>query len=166
MKKKHLIVIVSVFFIFVVMAGESFCQDDIQSAFLAINDTKIDSTNIDNSIPCAYENSAQGRTTGIPANHYLWLVVHPEGSGGYWPQVASIVTQDRNNYWTTKFWLGTRATNLGEIFEVWLILVNDAGNDIYLQYLENGKATGKYPEISLPKGHKTVDMLTVIKQSN
>lgn len=147
---------------------EVFCQENTQSSFLAINNVNIDASKIDDTIviPSTYENIAKGRTTNISANHYLWLVVHPEGSFGYWPQLASILPHPRTKKWTTKFWLGRRGKDIGKIFELWLVLVDEDGNDLYLNHLLNGQNTGKYPEIPLPRGSQTVDMLTVTKSSN
>ncbi len=138
---------------------------DVQSVFLSMNDTKLEGDiDPDEPILCVYENVIKGKTTGIPDGMYLWLVVHPEGSSGYWPQNVPIVPHPRTGKWTHKFWLGTRGANWGDIFEVWLILVDNEGNKIYTDYIERGKKTQKFPEIGLPEGYEAVDMITVIKE--
>lgn len=157
------IVVLSVVFILI---NPLYCKNQqIQTVFLSINNSKI---NPDESKPisCNYENLVEGKTTGIPDDSFLWIVVHPEVSAGFYPQVTGIIANPKNGNWAAKFWLGTRGTDIGKKHELLLVLVTKSGNQTYLSYLEQAKITGKYPEISLPEGSKTVDVLTVIKANN
>jgi hypothetical protein len=163
---KKVFVVVAVLSVFFSFSNYVFCKESkIQSVFLSINDDVIkpDETK---PVPCAYENLLNGRTSGIPDDMYLWLAIHPEGSGGYWPQNVAIVPHPKNGKWSVKFWLGTRGTDIGKKFELWLVLVNKSGNQFYTDYLKKAKKTKKYPEIPLPEGYKALDMITLIKSKN
>ncbi len=142
------------------------CQE-IQSEFLYAGKHKIDpETDLDKPVPCGYGNIVKGKTSHIPNNMHLWLVVHPVRSRGYWPQQSAIIPHPKKNTWQKEVWLGTRGSNLEEKFELWLILVNEAGNKLYVNYLDDAKKTGKFPEIPMPSGYKPVDMITLVKQNH
>jgi hypothetical protein len=151
---------------FVGLSIHSFGQTPkIESIFISINDIPVNPEQ-DKPIACGYENLLEGRTSGIPDGKYFWLVVHPEGSNGYWPQNVAIVPHPKNGKWKVKFWLGTRGAGLGDKFELWLVLVDRAGNQFYKEYLRKGRAKKKFPAITLPDGYTALDMLTVIKARN
>jgi len=133
--------------------------------FSTMNGQKV-TLDSDKAFPCKYENLVRGTYGKIPAGKYLWLVVHPVGSSGYWPQGTAIIPHPKTGAWTAKFWLGTRGTDRGKEFEVWLYLVDQAGHKAFLNYLEQGRATGKYPEKSLPEKAEGVDMIQVVKSTD
>lgn len=153
------------FFLNFATLDKAFCQE-IQSEFISVCKNTIDPNNdSDNPIPCGYGNKIKGKTLNIPRNMYLWLVVHPTSSRGYWPQQSSIVPHPQKGTWQKEIWLGTRGS-AREGFELLLILVNEKGNQTYIEYLDNASRTGDYPEISMPSGYQTVDMITLEKQNN
>ena len=167
MEQKSFLCIIALSVLFNFTTIRSADCEEIQSEFLYICKQKIDPKADSNTpIPCGYGNIIKGKTSNIPDNMYPWLIVHPTRSRGYWPQQSAIIPHPKKNTWQKEVWIGTRGSKLGEKFELWLILVNEAGNQSYINYLTNGNETGKYPEIPMPSGYKTVDMITLIKQNH
>lgn len=143
-----------------------FCQELKVNLTVNTINGKIIKSHENSPVPCLYENVINGKTLSIPKGNYLWLVVHPEGSGGYWPQNIAIVPHPINGNWIAKFWLGTRGTDIGVKFELWFVLVDRSGNQVYLDYLNNGRNTGKFPEIPLPENYKALEMISLTKANN
>ena len=159
---------IAVVLLTIVLCGFAYAQDaGIQTSFISINDFVIpDDFDYESEIDCGYENLVKGKTENIPEGWYLWLVLHPDESSGYWPQGASVKPHPRTKTWTRKVHVGTIGTDIGKMNELWAILVDDEGNDFYIDYLNKGKVSGDYPEIELPKNSIEVDMIKLIKRDN
>ncbi len=147
-----------------VETSASLPDNRVKTEFLSVCNHPIDENfNPDEAISCGSDNLLAGRTANIPEGMYLWLLVHPIGSGGYWPQRAAIIPHPKTNRWEQGASLGG-----GERFEIWLVLVDEAGNQFYNEYLERGNQTKDFPEITMPSGptgrSKPIDMVTVVSE--
>ncbi len=139
-------------------------DDRVKTEFLSVCNHPIDENfNADEAISCGSEISLTGRTANIPEGMYLWLLVHPIGSDGYWPQRFAILPHSRTNRWEQGATLGG-----GERFEIWLVLVDEAGNQFYTDYLERANREHDFPAIAMPSGptgrSKPIDTVTVVKE--
>ena len=91
----------------------------------------------------------------------MWVVVHPKISAGWWPQTARVAPFGEK--WSTTAWVGEEE-NVGEEFEILVVLVDKGINQDYQNCLEKGKAEGKYPEIPLPEDVTICDSITVTRK--
>lgn len=97
----------------------------------------------------------------IQNDQYMWVVVHPYDSMGWWPQLGQI--KPFRGVWNTQAVIG-QGKDTGKEFDIAVILVNKESNQKYLNYMEEGKTTGNYPEIQLPQDAITYDRITVTRK--
>ena len=94
-------------------------------------------------------------------NRYMWVVIHPHVSMGWWPQTGRI--SPYAGKWFIQAWIGLEE-DVGKKFDIAVILVNEDTNQYYQNYLEQGKETGNYPEIPLPEDAGISDLITVTRK--
>lgn len=98
----------------------------------------------------------------LPEGQYMWVVINPHPSPGqWWPQGGRI---DPREEWEIPIWLGREKQNIGDKFDIAVILVNEEDNQDYVDYLKTGEETGSYPGILLPDSADIVDRITVIRK--
>lgn len=95
----------------------------------------------------------------LPEEQYMWVVINPHPSPGQWWPQGRI---DPREEWEILVWLG-REENIGDKFDIAVILVNKEDNDYYLDYLKTGEETG-YPGIPLPDSTVFMGRITVIRK--
>ncbi len=105
--------------------------------------------------------SVSGKVENLTGNDHLWLVVHPHGTNGWWPQTSEIIPKHNRN-WTGTIRLGG-INNKGQKFDIHLVIADNKANDSFNQYLSKGAENNNYPEAPLPEGAKSLDYVTVIK---
>ena len=94
-----------------------------------------------------------GSIISMPADHHLWLVVHPKLTNGWWPQVSEIIIKP-DGTWSGKVFLGGE-NNKGEIFEIHLVIADKESNASF--------SPDRYFINSLPDGARSLNYVTVIK---
>ena len=97
----------------------------------------------------------------LPDNRYMWVVVQPHVSSGWWPQTGRIRPVGGN--WYVQAWIGVEK-DIGKNFDIAVILVNKDSDLFYQHYLERGKETGDYPEIPLQDDASIYDLITVTRR--
>ena len=100
-----------------------------------------------------------GKVSRKLQNEHLWVVVHPEGSEGWWPQSHEL-SPDSEGKWSVQAYIGTDK-DAGQIFDIVVFSANDSANNIFNQYLKQAKSSGDYPENPLPQGVTELDRITV-----
>ena len=96
--------------------------------------------------------SVSGVIKNLPADTHLWLVVRPEFSNGWWPQIAEIIPKP------TGEWKGIAklsGNTKGNKFEIHLVMTNKFANPLFI--------ADKSLNNSLPDGAKSLQFITVIK---
>lgn len=101
--------------------------------------------------------------SAIKEGEFLWLFVHPHGTGGYWPQVGRVETA--GGPWSQLAYLGIKdnRNDVGRKFDILLGKADETADKAISDYLMRGKATGDYPEEALPSGVKILDRVTVTR---
>jgi hypothetical protein len=97
----------------------------------------------------------------LPDDQYMWVVVHPQVSAGWWPQTGRISPYGGKLYVQT--WIGLDES-VGEEFDILVVLANEDSNQYYEDYIERGKETENWPEISLPTGASIYDQITITRK--
>ena len=97
----------------------------------------------------------------LPDNQYMWVVAHPHVSSGWWPQTGRIRPSGGN--WYVQAWIGVE-TNVGDNFDIAVVLVNEDSDQYYQDYLEHGMETGDYPEISLPNDASIYHLIMITRK--
>jgi hypothetical protein len=98
-----------------------------------------------------------------PPNRYIWVLVNPHSaSGEYWPQGDNHTKSINGVYpWTVN--LGGE-NDSGKKFDVLLVLVDNITDQRFVNWVEQGKATGFYPSLTLPDKPKELDKITLIRK--
>ena len=146
-----------------VAAAGDHVENKFKTEFLEVNGEPFTEKDYEREIPVPHENEVKGKTEKIPDGKYLWLVVHPHGARGYWPQQAAIRPHPKTHKWSQTFWIGSEGGDHGKVFDVSLVLVNQDDHEGFVRYLEEGAKTGEYPERPLPSQAEPVDAFTVKK---
>lgn len=101
----------------------------------------------------------EGKGSGkIKQGGHLWLVVHPIGSSGWWPQDSEFFLN--GSEWTSQVTLG-EASDSNKQFEIVAFLVDDDAHKSFVEYIEKSKSTGSFPEKPLPSGVEKLAGVTV-----
>lgn len=96
----------------------------------------------------------------LPEGQYMWVVINPHPSPGqWWPQEGRV--NPWRGQWDIPAWLGREKEDIGEEFDIAIILVNGEDDQNYRDYLRTGQETGSYPGIPLPASAKIMDIITV-----
>jgi len=99
----------------------------------------------------------------LPEGQYMWVVINPHPSPGeWWPQVRRI--EPLKGQWYVEVWLGREEEDVGNEFDIVVILVNEKDDQAYSDYLARGRETGDYPGIPLPTSANIMDVITVIRK--
>lgn len=102
---------------------------------------------------------AEGEASGkIKQGGHLWLVVHPIGTSGWWPQDSEFFLNGTK--WTSDVTLG-EASGSNRQFEIVVFLVNEEGHKSFVEYIEKSKRAGDFPETPLPSGVEKLAGVTV-----
>jgi hypothetical protein len=64
--------------------------------------------------------------------------------------------------WNGDVWLGSNE-NVGRIFTIAVISMNENDNQIFVKYREEGNKTGNYPDIKLPDSATIMDSIRVTR---
>lgn len=104
-----------------------------------------------------------GTSSGDYSDFHLWVVVHPIGSSGYWPQVSEIIPNRKTGQWAQPVNLGTQKDK-GKSFEIIVVSANQSANNSFNNYLAESKINNKYPEVPLPQGINILTLITVIRK--
>jgi hypothetical protein len=108
--------------------------------------------------------TVRGTISGdLPEGQYMWVVINPHPSPGqWWPQVGRI--EPLKDQWYVEVWLGRETEDIGNEFDIAVILVNEEDDQAYRDYLTIGEATGDYPGIPLPPSADVMAIVTVIRK--
>ncbi|MFH2064339.1 MAG: carboxypeptidase-like regulatory domain-containing protein [Pseudomonadota bacterium] len=99
----------------------------------------------------------------MPKEQHLWVVAHPVGSGGYWPQVSEIIPQRKSGNWMIQATVGG-SKDSGKTFEIHLINTDHSANEYYKNYLKTSAENKTYPGIPLPNGVQGLSMVRVVRK--
>jgi hypothetical protein len=133
--------------------------DAAQPPVLADNMVTI--TNLVDGQQVSFANLCVGTVTDPSAlkGKNLWLVVYPHTSKNWHPQrptpaPAPIgpIQVDTQGMWQSDCYFGVSPTeSIGETFDIYAVIADNAGSNILKTYLENASASNRYPGItSLP----------------
>ena len=106
--------------------------------------------------------SVRGEFSGVLSPFHLWVVVHPVGTAGWWPQYGEIVPEPSSGSWEAPVTLGVEGDK-GKRFEISLVVVPEEENGKLNKYIDLGKRTGSYPEAPLPSPNRVLAKVTVIR---
>lgn len=104
----------------------------------------------------------KGRAVDIPPDLHPWVVVHPTGSIGWWPQVSELVVNPSDSSWVVEAIVGATQDG-GKSFDIVVVLADQDAHRAFNRYLQDALATGNYPERPLPAGTDILDNVTVIR---
>lgn len=107
--------------------------------------------------------SISGRVSGPTSDRHLWLVVHPVGSLGWWPQGSEFIPDPSDGSWEVPVTIGD-PRDIGKRFEVAVISATDNANDEFGEYLREGNLASKFPEQPLPQGARILAKVTVVRR--
>jgi hypothetical protein len=96
----------------------------------------------------------------IAEGHHIWLVVNPENSFGWYPQVGEIVPDVGSGKWQQSTIIGTDNESKNRKFKIALVEVDKDGNSQF----KNNIASRNYPEEFLPDNTKFLYTITVTRQ--
>lgn len=126
---------------------------------------KIDITSLGTGDRVAVSTTVSGTFSGqLPKGQYMWVVINPHPSPGQWWPQGGRISPENGMLWDVDVWLGREKEDVGKKFDIAVILVNSADDKAYLQYLENGQETEKYPGIPLPDSARIIDRITVTRR--
>ncbi len=110
--------------------------------------------------PCAVEILAPHRgavvgsagiaegSAALPADSYLWILVHRKDFDGWWPQGAGPARLDRNR-WSAPVSFGGPQDG-GFDFEIAALAVGPATHELWTDWVAQAKETGLFPPVRLP----------------
>ena len=104
---------------------------------------------------------ARGTVSEGSAAH-AWVVVNPSGEPGWWPQGGPLVPLPPNGAWNQQVFFG--GDMRGQRFLVAVVIASDEANRTFVDYLEEGARTGKYPGKPLPPGTQILTSVEVTKR--
>jgi hypothetical protein len=84
----------------------------------------------------------------LPADSYLWVLVHRKDFDGWWPQGEGTLPADRNRWRVTVAYGGPQ--DAGCDFEIAALVVGQSTHDFWTEWLARVKETGLYPPVQLP----------------
>lgn len=119
-----------------------------------------------NGAPVGWKITVNGKlSSNLATNQHLWLVVHPEDSGGWWPQNSEIITGS-DLAWEQTIYIGQKDSqeDIGKKHDLLLVLADETANRKFNDYLKRASETGVYPREPLPSNVKILNKITVIRQ--
>jgi hypothetical protein len=85
-----------------------------------------------------------------PAGTFLWLLAHRKGFAPWWPQGAGPTVPDpQTGTWSTLVFFGV-PRDVNNEFEVAAIVVDKAGNDLLVKWVEDTNKSQVYVPIAMP----------------
>lgn len=106
---------------------------------------------------------ATGRVTGYLFDHHVWLVVHPSGSAGWWPQLSEIIPDSTSGRFEVPVTVGS-SEDKGKQFDLVLVVANEGAHQRFTTYLEEALQTNSFPERPLPQGSRAVVKVEVARR--
>ncbi|MGH8904600.1 MAG: hypothetical protein ACRDYA_23680 [Egibacteraceae bacterium] len=98
--------------------------------------------------------------SNLPPATSIWTIVFVEGL--YYPQRQALVIGDS---WTGNAYLGGGSQDRGKTFNVLAVIVNEATNTVFTDWVTEADKTGQYPGMpSLPPGATVQDSVKVTLQ--
>lgn len=97
--------------------------------------------------------TVHGTTKGdICEDSHLWLLVGIDSESQWWPQGGGSITPIDGKWSKSALFGGGPDFNIGEEFQIILLLVDEKVNEDLNSWVEKGKRTGDWPAMNLPSG--------------
>ena len=153
--KAILIAFLATVFAAVITQGEDQAPNELQAKIVS----PLDNSSVPNEV------KVSGTVEGtFPENKFLWLLAGKEVDNQWWPQGNSIITPIKGKWVKIALIGGGPTLNIGEEFQIVVILVDEPVNGMLKAWVEEGRINKTYPAINLPPG-KVLDIITVIRSN-
>jgi hypothetical protein len=110
------------------------------------------------------ENSVEvkGSISGdLPKDRYMWLLINPKACPNqWWPQNNGRITPVKGQ-WYAMAGIGGGEKDIGKEFAIAVVLVNNKDDQMFVEWLKEGRETGNYSGIELPASAETMDQISV-----
>ena len=114
--------------------------------------------------------NVEGTINGtLPDGRYMWILVNPHSAAGFWwPQSGGQILP-YGGKWHASVVIGRDINNKGEEdigkeFDIAAVSVSRAGDQIFVDWVDDGKATNKWDGIRLPEGTRIMSLVTVTRK--
>lgn len=141
-------------------------NDDVEKEIIITSSDSLMGKIVD---PKEYKSVAQSiNVKGYISNklrkgQYLWTVVHPADSKGWWPQIDNLSVSPIDGRWAVEVTLG-KEQDVDKYFVIALVIANQSAHESFGRYLEDAKKVDIFPDKALPDGVKHLDNVIVVRQ--
>ncbi len=105
-----------------------------------------------------------GRLTGrLKPDEHLWLVVHPNDSWGWYPQVSEVFTSG-DGTWHAVVFVGREKDDENKTYDVVVVIAPKEAHETFNKYIDRANRKGEYPETPLPEGIRLIGKVNVIRK--
>ena len=111
-----------------------------------------------------YITNVRGTFANVPADRDIWVVVQPHLAPQFHPQPRAIIDRPKGEWWATAYFGASPSTNIGEKFDVIVVLADADGSQAFKDYLSQVEQTGSKKGLAfLPDGVESYDHITVTR---
>ena len=97
----------------------------------------------------------------LPKDRYMWLLTNPKACPNqWWPQNNGRITPVKGQ-WYAMAGIGGGEKDIDKEFVIAVALVNNKDDQMFVEWLKEGRETGNYSGIELPVSVDIIDQISV-----